>query len=89
MPFLRPLLSAVVAVSAGRLATLPPALLTWLLRLLSQLGPVAPPPGAGWLAEAYGALAGWLPGLTPGLAAQAFLVGSVAQAVWQGLGDGV
>ncbi|KAG2452747.1 hypothetical protein HYH02_002977 [Chlamydomonas schloesseri] len=73
VPFLRPLLSAVVAVSAGRLGSLPPALLVWLLRLLGQLGPAAPPPGPGWLGEAYAALAGWLPVASPGLAAQAFV----------------
>ncbi|KXZ49819.1 hypothetical protein GPECTOR_19g270 [Gonium pectorale] len=66
----QPLVSAVVAATGGRLRSLPPALVAWLLRAATCAGHH---PQAAWLAEAYGALAARVGELQPDQAAQAFL----------------
>lgn len=69
--------------TAGRLASLPPVLLCWLLRLLaSPLARLAPPPPAAWLAEAFEALAGGVGALDGGKAAAAFMVGTGMASCW-------
>ncbi|GLC37719.1 hypothetical protein PLESTM_000640000 [Pleodorina starrii] len=76
--FLQPLLNAVVAVSGGRLASLPPAVVAWLLRALLSVGHCPPPV---WLAEAYDSLMARVDELQPNQAAQAYLaIASLAAA---------
>lgn len=68
---LRSLLAAVITVSAGRLASVPPPLLTWLLHVMTPLG-YRPP--TNWLAELYDSLLERLDDLKQAAAAQAFMV---------------
>ncbi|GLI66714.1 hypothetical protein VaNZ11_010651, partial [Volvox africanus] len=65
-----PLIIAVVTVSSGRLALLPPAAVAWLLCTLLSVGHTPPP---AWIAEAYDILTNGVDELQPGQAATAFL----------------
>ncbi|EFJ47722.1 hypothetical protein VOLCADRAFT_91781 [Volvox carteri f. nagariensis] len=68
--FLQPLLNAVVAVSTGRLSSLPAAAVAWLLRALLSLGHMPP---TAWIQEAYDSLAAGARELHPSQAANAYL----------------